>query len=661
MTKGGVWALKSWCGDGLAIWDLKPLLLGMVVIVVAGYGLIAPPTLGQEAQPVEHVIDITRPDFNGGTFGFESYFYQGSAGLAEVMSADFADRFRVGLSDRHVFSMIHDTFWIRVQFKNPLAESRKIYLFDTMNFATEIAAYHDKQLLGKLTSSDALRQRVITLEIGPNSIATYYIKRLAHGNQVQSWTYWSDQIALTHRIHNREAELLPILAIFVMSFLINGIFFYAFRSREYIHYMSYLIGTGILTAGYWSYYGVEHMATVQFLCAAVATAAGLLFTIHFVGIDAKFPIWRKVLYGLAWACFATIATIPFKPLLSSFLFINLTGISSVLCFILAFYVYCQSRGPHVLLYLFAYGSMLIATALQMVIWQGFLPDLAHIDSAAFLGFAVENILMLLAMGYKIKLTEELRQTGYLELNHNYNQMKKVFYPHQIDLIRQGYAVEDTMPTGTAEACVMAFDMISSSKITDERFPDVFESFMEFCRLKLMQGYQDEPLKSSGYMIKELGDGFLCAVGFPFATLGGSQEACAVGLAFEMIAAFETIVSNPLGGKLHCAIGIAKGEVEGYFSSSGRMRDDLRGRAIILATRYESMRKQLVHVVDSKETCMIILQEEVYASLPADGKRHFRLLHLNDHNLKVRDHAEAEALALWTSRAGTAANDLRGAS
>jgi class 3 adenylate cyclase len=127
-----------------------------------------------------------------------------------------------------------------------------------------------------------------------------------------------------------------------------------------------------------------------------------------------------------------------------------------------------------------------------------------------------------------------------------------------------------MPTGVSQATVVAFDIANSSAIGHTKHREFFESVMKKCQMQMHQDYVPKNLTATASRIKEMGDGFLCSVGFPFAVPGSErQEAVALKLAMNFISLFKSEVSLYFGHRnFHCGIGIAQGEVQGSFPSAG---------------------------------------------------------------------------------------------
>ena len=160
-------------------------------------------------------------------------------------------------------------------------------------------------------------------------------------------------------------------------------------------------------------------------------------------------------------------------------------------------------------------------------------------------------------------------------------------------------------------------------------------------------YDPNHLTATAFRIKEMGDGFLCLVDFPFKTPRTSTiESIAYRLAGEFVRVFAAEVDSYFRSKHYtCGIGIAKGEVEGFFPSSGTREYDLFGDGIIHATRYESMRKHLASPDLSKN--IIILQESVYEGLSAEEQADLIEVDLKKAKLSVRDDSTATKIYFKT--------------
>ncbi len=303
------------------------------------------------------------------------------------------------------------------------------------------------------------------------------------------------------------------------------------------------------------------------------------------------------------------------------------------------------------IYVTAFAAFFSGVMLAAALTFGLVPNTILTEYGAQIGSTIEVITLSIALASKINSERKIRYEAQkkalalaLEKEHSYEQISKLLYPHQLTLIQKGEPIERTMPTGLDTACVLSFDVIGSSKVKNEGFNDLFEEFMADCRELMMRGYDGQTFTSNGYMIKEMGDGFLCSVGFPMSQLGHSKSECAVELAREIISRF-ALLNEKLDGPtpIYCCIGVAMGQVRSYFSKSGSIKYDLWGTGIVLATRYESIRKELVQKLKLNPSNLLIIQEDVYHSLPSDIRKEFQVHALQDLGIMVRDHPEATML------------------
>ncbi|MDQ3230652.1 MAG: hypothetical protein M3Q07_02445 [Pseudobdellovibrionaceae bacterium] len=69
--------------------------------------------------------------------------------------------------------------------------------------------------------------------------------------------------------------------------------------------------------------------------------------------------------------------------------------------------------------------------------------------------------------------------------------------------------------------------------------------------------------------------------------------------------------------VHCSIGMDAGVIEGFYPNTGTKEYDLYGQSIIVANRYEGLRKYIFEQVDFD---ILIIQDEVYQRLPHEMQK-----------------------------------------
>jgi class 3 adenylate cyclase len=269
--------------------------------------------------------------------------------------------------------------------------------------------------------------------------------------------------------------------------------------------------------------------------------------------------------------------------------------------------------------------------------------------ALYAAFAAESVFFAFAVGFKARISEA---KATAENTHAFKQMEKVFYPHQIHQIREGSELENTMPTGAGEACVLCFDIVGSSKINHEKTKEFFRAVFRRCNEAMDEIYDPQTLIASGYRIKEMGDGFICSVGYPFKSPSGSLANDAYHLAQRFVSIFtEEVARFDYHEPLHCCIGLAMDSISGFYPAGGTKSYDLFGRSIVLANRYEAMRK--VIIPEGLKGNLLILQERVYFSLDKGLRSGFVQYMLREHGAVVRDDPAADRLYYMEINAGEA--------
>ena len=598
-------------------------------------------------------VDINKLNVNGQGLGETSYYYVGSEDYPQIRNSNFLSKFQPGKSDILNFPMNQQSFWIKTTFVNSNSTIKAVYIWDETGPTDELKAYVDGILIGENDYSQSPTQRIIKVELPADSSTTIFIFKRHRSAQLQSWRYWTDLDKLTEEISQSERVLIWLLTTFFMSLFFNLMFFYSYREKIYLYYMGYIISIAAFTFGSWHVFG---MVDVRFCVVAgsLLIAFTWLFSSEFLSIKTYFPSIKLVSYFISYTAIMGASLAWFFPFKISMLAIYLGTFNTILLSILSAIIYAKHRQTHVAIYLIGFGCFLATAAIQVLGWTGYF----EINSFHLIeiGAGIENCIMLAALAFRVKISREddarkinshidSIETLNKEIKNINQQLSKVFFPHQINKIQSGIDVENTMPIGDGDATVICFDVIDSSQLPEEVFAKCIEPFMSSCRSMMMIGYDPNSLQSNGYIIKEMGDGFLCSVGFPFKQIGKNQALSALQLAESIANEFNTVVAR-IGyhRPIYCSIGIAKGTVKSYFSKSGRVRDDLWGRGIVLATRYESMRKRIFSSLGRPKDDILVIQETVFDSLPDIVQKNFELLDLKSIGMEVRDDPDAAMLA-----------------
>lgn len=551
-------------------------------------------------------------DLQGETLGLHSYQYAGNLKGSELRELEESGLFEQSSSDFIEFGLLGTYAWQKVELYNPFLEPKEVYIWDEVSSSDSLVVFQDYNRVGSNSSRTALKNRFVSLTVPPQATSLVHVVRKTSSIQVHSWSFWSDLDALTDTVRWTYSLWAALAATFTMSILFNLILYASYRESVYLYYIGYLVSYGSFSTLLWGVFeGVElkHIVPV----AAAAGIFSICYSVTFLGKE-KIPSWGIKLLGICLTLEATtVILLPLFPVFSGNL-LAWASVSVTLSIIaLGLYTYLKYRETYYLVFNISYGTVMLGAIYQIASWHGLLPFVGH--HLMDLGFLLENALMLSALGLKILATIEERK-------HGFKEMEKLLYPHQIEQISAGHDLESTMPVGSSEAVILSFDVIGSSKVKDIAFEERYESFMVACRELMMDGYDGVYQRSRGYMIKEVGDGFVCSVGYPFHSLRGQPFDEAYELAATIIERFNHMINVPDASEtIFCAIGIAHGPVKAYFSRSGSVRHDLWGRGIVLAKRYESSRKAIKNVRNISDSHLIICQDEVFENLAENLKQH----------------------------------------
>ncbi|MBC7662020.1 MAG: 7TM-DISM domain-containing protein [Chitinophagaceae bacterium] len=285
------------------------------------------------------------------------------------------------------------------------------------------------------------------------------------------------------------------------------------------------------------------------------------------------------------------------------------------------------------------GAVLLLIA-STIVSLATLNDVLYAEGWPSFGPLIHYALFLFILLQSIILSSQFSST-FNELAHIYREFTKIVYLHTVKQIASGQAIESTMRVGAAEAVVVAFDIVGSSRIKSPGFTDALERMMGRCYDSMSHGYDPKLMKAPAFRLKEMGDGLLCSIGFPFITGDSRSESeVATALAADFTQIFkEEMEKLDLEADAYCSVGIVKGTVEGFFPRFGVKQYDLRGKAIMLATRYESMRNAVYQKLGWHGS-VIFVQDEVYRDLSPDEQELYTLWDTTLDKQRIRDDASA---------------------
>ena len=382
-------------------------------------------------------------------------------------------------------------------------------------------------------------------------------------------------------------------------------------------------------------------ATYYFIFALILLNASLAIIYFSAGV-LNLPNIRRATPMLWLPALSLFAILPPAFRLRATIFVGSFAIIG--CLIVAAFKALRGRTAAVF-FLIGWVPLCITTLLPSLHYMGYL-DLGN--NPLF----VLNMGMLWEMGVTVFFTtvETLRshQRGVQsqdELNRSYAELAKFVgeHTHIIERIKHGAQLEETMPIGESQGAILSWDIIGSSQLDMPNREEVFEAVFGAVNELCMQGYSAHNPVAKGYVINEMGDGGLIAVGYPYPLpFGESPCSSALDLANDIQKTVADVFYQfGIDQPVNVCIGIAKGKLRGKYSRHSGQRYEIYGRALTTATRYEGLRKakSLRNLVRNQS--VVILQDDVFYAANKSLTRDFWFWTAVGQGGQIRDDAGKE--------------------
>ncbi len=615
--------------------------------------------LAREAPSLEARISLSEAD-RLPILPFQYRCYQGDD--ASVLRDEQAEDWSLSKDIVHLAYQWNLVCETRFSIWNPARESRLVYLKHAFSLTDEISLWLQQEdgtterlgRAGVLVAAEAwpesyrLPSFPVTLQPGWNHF------RSAQTSRDLFRITWSLEFPREfHRRADREHLMLGgFFAICLALSLYNFIMWLVTRDRTQILYVFYLSSYGLsqlCISGILKMHLVPHEWLLDHWIELYTVNTSFYFTslfvYYFLEVN-RFPVFFRItllsvsilgLFHILASVWLSFQTLGLATLMLGLWISTAVGIVVVAAIL--------RRVPLARTFCLAWSLLILGNFVQCLEFGGILPYNAWTVNANYLGAGLEAILISYAVAMKIRAAREAEEHAK---NHAFSQLEKMVYPHQLEAMRAGKQLEETMPLGSSDAYVLCIDLINSSQQDPHQLKNFVREFFSDCQRAMDEGYSSHPLNAHGFRLKEMGDGFLCSVGFPFAIPTGqraSSIALALALRFQKdflirLASFSGNAQHPIG----LSIGIAYGPLEGYFTLAGTRLYDLFGRGIVLATRYENLRKQFP--LDTTKG-IICAASAVIERLPPEEQQSFQYVAL-DPQQTIRDDKEAKGFYILTS-------------
>jgi class 3 adenylate cyclase len=598
-------------------------------------------------------------------------FKDETAALTAQQVASQRDAFQASQDDYPNWKMTSATTWAYFQINNPFAEERPLFLENYYAMTDSISLYSLSQGVSTpiLELGDHLpfaerpvfyRQPVFPLTIKPG-LNEFLVSVQTNGPNRMPSQVWTPKelqrkMALENYLLGGAFGLIAFMVIY------NFFIFLSLHSQTYLFYVIYGLGFLLMQTGMQGVSGYlfsspllqEWISNWGFLvgvqtCNLFAT----LFSMRFLDLRLHLPRVHGIFAVLCWlyglVLFGVLLQVNY--LIVAFLTNVMTSVSTLSMLGLGFYFTVKKHRP-AYYYTLAWIFILMGALSFSLSNMGALPVNFLTNFGPLIGGCCEMSLLSFALADRVRHLREMRNQEkelYIqnlmqkekETHHSYTQLAKIVYPHQISLMKQGHNLEETMHTGCADAAVLVFDVIGSTRFTGHHKQEFFQRVFINCYQRMMRQYDEKNSMAEAYRIKELGDGFMCSVGFPFPIPESlDRNTIAMTLALDFIEIWNRIREEMYPDlDVYCSMGIAEGEVHGFYPVAGVREYDLYGAALVLANRYENLRRVLFTDVEAH---ILTAQASFVEKLPLPMQHQFKRHDLSDLNdFQIRNDPDAK--------------------
>jgi class 3 adenylate cyclase len=610
---------------------------------------------------------------HGEPLGRHLFLYKDETGrLTAQQIAALQDAFQPSQDDYPNWSMTSATTWAYFQIDNPSSHERPLFLenYYAMTDAATLYAISKGEVNFLLKLGDRLpfsarpvfyRHPVFPLTIKPG-MNEFLISIQTSGPNRMPFQIWTPT-ELQRKMTMENYFIGGAFGLIAFMIVYNYFIFLSLHSQTYLFYVAYGLGFLIMQIGLQGVAGYIFSSTVLqewfsnwgFLVGVQAcNLFATMFSMRFLDLRHHLPRVNKVFAAFCWlygsVLLGIIVQVDYH--IVAFLTNAMTALSTLSMLTLGLYFTARKHRP-AYFYTVAWVFILLGGLSFSLSNMGALPVTFLTTYGSLIGGCCEMSLLSFALADRVRLLREMRNQEkelYIqslmqkdkETQHSYTQLAKIVYPHQISLMKRGYNLEETMQTGRSNAVVLVFDVIGSTRFTGHHKQEFFQKVFTNCYQRMMRQYDEKNPLAEAYRIKELGDGFMCSIGFPFPIPDDlDRNAIAMTLALDFIEIWNRIRHELYPDHdIFCSIGMAEGEVHGFYPVAGVREYDLYGAALVLANRYENLRRVLFADVEAH---ILTAQASFVEKLPLPMQLRFKRHDLSElKDFQIRNDPNAKA-------------------
>ncbi len=354
---------------------------------------------------------------------------QASWTLQQVLSPELAEQFVISTSSEPSFGYTDSAYWVKFRVKSQSLVSKKwlLEVGDPMLDDIEVSIIEtdatgtNSRVLKTFKAGDtrpfASREIehlnfVFPLLIESQQTLTVVVRAKGQDSMHLPLTLLSGQ-KLMAQSNTRVLLLGLYCGVMLVMMLYNMFIYLSVRDKSYLYYVLYIIffGTGVLSVNglsnqyLWpnSVWLANHVFPIFI---AAATGWALLFSQHFLGINAQSPYFYRLFRVMQWwMAILAVASIVLSPSLSTML-VLLSDIPFLILLMTAG-AYSLKQGYRPAQYfLLAWLGMVLGGGLAILYFFGLIPSHFITRNSAQMGSALEVVLLSFALADRINLLQK---------------------------------------------------------------------------------------------------------------------------------------------------------------------------------------------------------------------------------------------------------------
>lgn len=277
------------------------------------------------------------------------------------------------------------------------------------------------------------------------------------------------------------------------------------------------------------------------------------------------------------------------------------------------------------------------------------PDILITSYYQFIGGQGVGFAIAMGLHYHRKMNFFVQHVARSLNYHLLAELESMVYPHQIRMIQDKSSVKETMNLEPGLGVMGEFDIINSSEMGHhEAYHQTKNTIFRLCYDRLLANYRinEEDLVhsySDGHLVKEMGDGFIFSVGYPFQMPDGKDAtSVSIEIALDFIRLFHEHASGFSAPESpSCVVVMTRGQLESFWTQFRINRYDFKQSFVTPVIRLQDLRRELGRrgVIEKGES-FVLIDDNAYFALPPKLQEIFKPIALQTLGLHFRGRPNA---------------------